>query len=94
MAAVSAVYGKLAKPELGAGGLIIQAGRLDFGSAAATSTSLETQMKTVLGAVFTPQAVTSSVAYCATLAVTAGAITVSKAATAASRYWNYVLVGY
>ncbi len=100
MAIVNAVYGKLTKPELGGGGLIIQTGVLDWGTE--LTAKLSTPISHVLYAGFIPSASAPTDAkagigniYLTTHVVgsAAGAILVRRL-SAVFRYCNYLVIGY
>jgi len=91
--ATTAVYGKLGKPELGGGGLVIQTGKVSFSTAAATSGNLATDIRTLLAGIFNPGAsgATPS-AVCKVTTVSAGNAVLAK--TNKIRDWYYILIGY
>jgi hypothetical protein len=97
--ATTAIYGKLEKPELGGGKLVIQTGTFSFATATTTSGNLASQIKTLLHSEFQakhPSAITKgsgSVVRVTTVSTTLGVVC-KKVGSAIVRDWTYLLMGY
>lgn len=95
--ATTAIYGKLDKPELGGGKLVVQAGILDFGASATISANLTSPIGTVLFAGFQAmpgQVVGKAMPPTATAGTAGDNKIVVNRLSAGARYFKYCVIGY